>query len=492
MAESTRVLVVDDEVGLRKFLTKELAARGLSVEGVGNAEEGLRKLAESSFDVVLLDMKLPGMDGLTALREIRRFDPPPEVLVMTGQGSVESAVEAMRTGAFHYLTKPFHLDELEVQIQKAREQSQLARRASAFERLLSVSTGTDLVGESPAMDRLRAILRKVAPSDTSVVIEGESGTGKELVARAIHNGSRRARGPFVVLNCGALQETLLESELFGHEQGAFTGAVRSREGLAEAADGGTLFLDEVGETGLGIQAKLLRFLESGEVRRVGSNRTRKVDVRVVSATNRRLADDVKAGRFREDLFYRLRVFAIEAPPLRERLADVPLLLSHFLATIRGVGQGPFTVAPDALSALVAYSWPGNVRELRNAVERMMLLAEGGRITLAELPPEIAAGALAPIPPGDELNLGRLEKITILRALRECGGRKKEAAERLGIALRTLYNKLHEYRDEGLPGDEGATDALASAEFAGPREEAASPFAGGANAGADGGAAGGTA
>ena len=457
MPEAARILVVDDEMGLRRFLQKELTARGLTTDAASSAEEGLAKLAESAYDVVLLDIKMPGMDGLAALREIRRFDPAPEVLMMTGQGSVESAVEAMRAGAFHYLTKPFHLDELEVQIEKAREQSALVRRAQAFERLLS-GVDAHLVGEAPPMDRLRSLIRKVAPSDTSVVIEGESGTGKELIARALHSGSKRASRPFVVLNCGALQESLLESELFGHEKGAFTGAVKATEGLAEAAHGGTLFLDEIGEMGTGIQSKFLRFLESGEVRRVGSNRTQKVDVRVVSATNRKLGDDVKAGRFREDLYYRLRVFSIEAPPLRERISDVPLLVGHFLATIRGVGQGPFTVDPRAMDAMKAYSWPGNVRELRNAVERMMLLAEGGRITAADLPPELAMKAAEPaLPGGDEFDLAQLERSTILKALRACDGHKREAAERLGISLRTLYNKLNEYRDAaGAPPEAPAS------------------------------------
>jgi two-component system response regulator HydG len=290
------------------------------------------------------------------------------------------------------------------------------------------------------------------------VIEGESGTGKELIARAIHRASRRNAAAFVPVNCGALTESLLESELFGHEKGSFTGAVATKEGLAEAADGGTLFLDEIGEMPLSMQSKLLRFLESGEVRRVGSNRSHHVDVRVLSATNRRLGDMVKAGTFREDLFYRLRVFAIEAPPLRDRLTDVPGLVAHFLRTIRGVGRGPFEIEPDAMRALAAYRWPGNVRELRNAVERMMLLAEGGRIGVLDLPPEVSsqAPAAAGAEP-DTLDLATLEKATILRALRLCQGRKKEAADRLGISLRTLYNKLHEYRaSAGFAEEEPAT------------------------------------
>jgi DNA-binding NtrC family response regulator len=446
MDEPIRVLVVDDEAGLRRFLVKELAARGFAADAAASGEEGLKKIAETVYDVVLLDMKMPGMDGLAALREIRRETPAPEVLILTGQGSVESAVEAMRAGAFHYLTKPFHLEELEVQIQKAREQSALVRRANAFERLMS-GWDAQLIGTSPALDRVRELIRKVSPSDTSVVIEGESGTGKELIARAIHTGSRRAGAPFVVVHCGALQETLLESEIFGHEKGSFTGAVRTREGLAEAAHTGTLFLDEVGEMSLAIQAKFLRFLESGDVRRVGSNRTQHADVRVVAATNRKLADDVAAGRFREDLYYRLRVFSIEAPPLRERLSDVPLLVSHFLETIRGVGQGPFTVDAEVMEAVRRYAWPGNIRELKNAVERMMLLAEGGRITLACLPPEVARTMSSDHLRADELNLEKIERHLILRALRECGGRKTETAERLGISLRTLYNKLQLYKSE---------------------------------------------
>jgi two-component system, NtrC family, response regulator AtoC len=450
MDESIRVLVVDDEVALRRFLVKELAARGFAVESASSGEEGLRKVSESLYDVVLLDMKLPGMDGLAALREIRREAPAPEVLILTGQGSVETAVEAMRAGAFHYLTKPFHLEELEVQIQKAREQSALVRRANAFERLMS-GWDAQLVGESAALERVRELIRKVAPSDTSVVIEGESGTGKELIARAIHAGSRRAKAPFVVVNCGALQETLLESELFGHEKGSFTGAHRMREGLAETAHTGTLFLDEIGEMSLAIQAKFLRFLESGDVRRVGSNRTQHVDVRVVAATNRKLADEVKSGRFREDLYYRLRVFAVEAPPLRDRPSDVPLLVSHFLDTIRGVGRGPFQIDAASMEAVKRYPWPGNVRELRNAVERMMLLADGGRITPACLPPEVARSTSADHLPSDELDLARVERRLILRALRETGGRKTEAAERLGISLRTLYNKLQLYRAEEAAG-----------------------------------------
>jgi DNA-binding NtrC family response regulator len=441
--ETIRILVVDDDANLRKFLTKELAACGMSVDSAGSGDAAIEKVRRFEYDVVLLDVVMPGMDGLSALRGIRGTEPAPEVIILTGQGTVDSAVRAMRSGAFDYLSKPFHLDALEVHIQKAYEQGLLARRARAFERLLT-GDHPDLVGESPALERVKDLIRRVAGADTSVVIEGESGTGKELVARAVHAGSPRAGSPFVVVNCGALQESLLESELFGHEQGAFTGAVRAREGLAEVAHGGTLFLDEVGELDLGMQVKLLRFLESGEIRRVGSDQIRRVNLRVVAATNRRLADEVRAGNFREDLYYRLRVFAIEVPPLRARLEDVPLLAAHFLATIRGPGPGPYRVDPEVLDALRNYSWPGNIRELRNTVERMMLLADKSRITTACLPPEILDPAGSSPPLGDDLNLARLEHNAIDRALRECNGRRAEAAERLGISVRTLYNRLSEY------------------------------------------------
>ncbi len=446
MSDATRVLVVDDETSLRKFLKLELTSRGFDVDTASSGEAALGKVRKSEFDVVLLDVRMPGMGGMAALEEIRRLDPAPEVLIFTGQGSVDSAVEAMRLGAFHYVTKPFHMDGLEVHLQKAREQRRLAQRARAFERILDTRP-TQLVGESAALGRVTELIRKVAPADTSVVIEGESGTGKELVARGIHEGSTRARSPFVVVNCGALQESLLESELFGHEKGSFTGAHRAREGLAEAADGGTLFLDEVGELAPALQAKLLRFLESGEIRRVGADRTRRVNVRLIAATNRRLLDEVKSGRFREDLYYRLRVFAIETPPLRSRMSDVSILVAHFLASIRGVGKGPFRVDAPVLDAMNRYAWPGNIRELRNAVERMMLLADGGRITTACLPPEIAGSTASDAIASDELNLAALERHAIGRALRECDGQKTEAAKRLGISLRTLYNRLAAYAEQ---------------------------------------------
>jgi DNA-binding NtrC family response regulator len=448
MSDPVRVLIVDDEERLRRFIGRELASRGMVVEEAGSGEAALARLTEAEFDVVLLDVRMPGMDGLTALGKIRAQERSPEVLILTGQGSIDSAVAAMRAGAFHYLTKPFHMGGLAALIEKACERAKLVRRTLAFERI-QADHHPELIGESPAIQRVKDLIDRVAGADTAVVIEGESGTGKEIVAHAIHAGSPRARGPFVAVNCAALSESLLESELFGHEKGSFTGAIRAREGLAEVADAGTLFLDEVGELQPPLQAALLRFLESGEIRRVGASRNRHVDVRVIAATNRRLDEIVKEGRFREDLFYRLRVFALPVPPLRERSGDIPLLADHFLRTLRGAGRGPFSFAADARRALTAYPWPGNVRELRNAIERTMLLADSGEITLDCLPPELVSFRGSSGTGGDELNLAEIERRTIERALRECGGHRAEAAKRLGISVRTLYNRLGTYGD-GLP------------------------------------------
>ncbi len=449
------MLIVDDESGLRRFLGKELTLRGMTVQAVASGEEAVELVRNESFHVVLMDVRMPGMGGLEALKEMRRTQPGPAILMLTAEGTVDSAVEAMRCGAFHYLTKPFHLDGLEAHVRKARDQVELERRARAFQRILERNP-IELIGESAALDHVREMIRRVAPADTSVVVEGESGTGKELIAHALHSGSPRADKPFVTINCGALPESLLESELFGHEKGAFTGAAQMREGLTEAAHGGTLFLDEVGELALPLQSRLLRFLESGEVRRVGSNRTRTVDVRVVAATNRDLHELVAEGLFREDLYYRLHVFAIKAPPLRDRAGDVALLLGHFLGTVRGPWRGPFQVDPDVVEALKRHRWPGNIRELRNAVERMMLLADDGHISSFCLPPEIMGTAAPTSGAADELNLAALERQTIERALRECDDSKRAAAARLGISVRTLYYRVSQYSgsDEGVADREG--------------------------------------
>jgi DNA-binding NtrC family response regulator len=449
MADAIRVLVVEDEAPLRELVVSELLDRGFRAEGAGDLASARRLAGEREVDVVLLDVRLPDGDGTALLQELRAEPGGPEVIVLTGHGTVSSAVEAMRVGAFHYATKPFVLDELELLVRRAGEKSALFRRARALERL-SDPGGREIVGDSPAMNELLALVGRVAAADAPVLIQGETGSGKELVARAVHARSARASGSFVAVNCGALQEGLLESEIFGHERGAFTGAIRAREGLVEVAHGGTLFLDEIGEMSPSLQVKLLRVLNDGEVRRVGSNRIRRVDARFIAATNRDLEQAVKEGKFREDLYYRIRVLPVSVPPLRERPEDIPVLVSHFLAGMRAGRPAPPEVTPRAMAALRAYSWPGNVRELRNIVERMAILAPEGAIDLPQVPPEVRAPGVVPAAAeGDgypaDLPLSEIERRHILLVLDRCGGNKTRASEVLGITVRTLYNRLDEYR-----------------------------------------------
>jgi DNA-binding NtrC family response regulator len=449
MADTPRVLVVEDEGPMRDLVVAELADRGVAAIGAPDLRAARAALAEREFHVVLLDVRLPDGDGTDLLREIRAEAGAPEVIVLTGHGSVSSAVEAMRLGAFHYASKPFVLDEIELLVRRAGEKAVLARRSRALERLAGVDGG-EMVGDAPCMRDLLALVERVAAADSPVLVQGETGAGKELVARAIHARSPRSRGPFVAVNCGALQEGLLESEIFGHERGSFTGAVRAREGLVEVADGGTLFLDEIGEMPPALQVKLLRVLQDGEVRRVGSDRVHRVDVRFIAATNRDLEQGVREGKFREDLYYRIRVLPVPVPPLRERPGDIPALVAHFLARVRTGRPGPLEVAARAMAALKSYRWPGNVRELRNIVERMAVLAPGGTADLEQVPPEIRAPGAAPSPSGGEgygadLPLDEVERRHILRVLDACGGNKTRAAEVLGITVRTLYNRLDAYR-----------------------------------------------
>jgi DNA-binding NtrC family response regulator len=446
MADAPRVLVVEDERPMRELVRAELEDRGIAASAAPDLAAARAALEEREFDVVLLDVRLPDGDGTDLLREIRAEPEAPEVIVLTGHGTVSSAVEAMRTGAFHYASKPFVLDEIELLVRRAAEKALLARRARALERISSSDGGT-MIGDAPCMRELRGLLERVAAADSPVLVQGETGSGKELVARSLHALGPRSRGPFVAVNCGALQEGLLESELFGHERGAFTGAVRSREGLVEVAHGGMLFLDEIGEMSPALQVKLLRVLQDGEVRRVGSNRARRVDVRFIAATNRDLGEAVKEGKFREDLYYRIRVLPVAVPPLRERPADIPALAAHFL---RGLRTGAREITPRAMAALQAYAWPGNVRELRNIVERMAVLAPAGTADLAQVPAEVRAPAAGPAAEGfaADLPLEEVERRHILRVLDASGGNKTRAAEVLGITVRTLYNRLDDYRRNG--------------------------------------------
>jgi DNA-binding NtrC family response regulator len=446
MKRAIRVLVADDETNLRDLIVRELARRGLESEGVGDGDSALARLREEPYDVVVLDMKMPRKEGIEVLRELQNFPEQPQVIVMTGFQGVATAVEAMKLGAYDYLTKPTKIEELEVLVRKAAEKGQLLRDNVAL-RAHAPGAGPfgGLVTRSAKMHEILRIVDRVAPTDSAVLLLGESGTGKELVARAIHERSARAERPFVPIHCGALPREVLESELFGHEKGAFTGAVNAKPGLIELADGGTLLLDEIGDMEPDSQVKLLRVLETGMFFRVGGTRPRRVDVRLVTATNRDLAAAMKSGLFREDLFYRVNTITVLLPPLRERPEDVGLLAQHFLET--NASYGVKRLGPATLAALEGYAWPGNVRELRHVIERGVILSKGDEITPADLPPEIAGGA-APVPPASAPpapTLEAMERQHIVATLRQVGGHRGKAAALLGIDPKTLYRKILGYQ-----------------------------------------------
>jgi two-component system response regulator AtoC len=454
------VLIVDDEEPMRHLLAVFLRERGYEVRAAANGEEALRELAARDHDLVLSDLRMPRMDGLALLAEVRRLHPDVTFIVMSAYGSHDVAIEAMKAGAYDYLSKPFKPDEVLLVVQKAEERERLARENRRLRGELAADYRVEnVVGRSEALQDVLRQVRKVAPVKTTVLLTGESGTGKELVARALHELSPRASLPFVAVNCGAIPAELIESELFGHVKGAFTDAVRDRKGLVAEADGGTLFLDEIGELPPGLQVKLLRFLQEEEIRRVGDARSAKVDVRVVAATARDLDAAVKAGDFREDLFWRLNVVGIRLPPLRERPGDVEDLARHFLARRAKLRAGaPLTgFSAEALEALRAHRWPGNVRELEHAVERAVVLAEGPEIREDDLPDAIreppraaadpAAAAAAARAAGD-LSLKRamraVEEQLVRRALEQTRGNRTRAAELLGISYRALLYKIKEH------------------------------------------------
>jgi DNA-binding NtrC family response regulator len=434
------VLVVDDDQEFRSIMAKRFTHDGFSVQEAGTAEKALELLNHRDFDVIVLDMMLPGVTGLDLLQQFRDLQVESEIIFLTGQATVESAVEAMKLGAYDYLQKPFPLKDLELLVEKAAERRRLSKENSQLRALLERAKPTgDMVGNSPAMQEVFRLIERAGPSERAILIQGESGTGKELVARALHQHSSRRDKPLVVINCAALPETLLESELFGHEKGSFTGAVSCKQGLFEVADGGTMFIDEIGEMPGSLQAKLLRVLEDGSMRRIGSVKERRVNVRLLAATNRRLQDEVAAGRFREDLFYRINVMSLELPPLRERAGDIPLLLSHFLGT-------QWEIEAEAADALQAYSWPGNVRQLINALERAKIMAVGKVIRRQDLPREIAVatGHSLPTPTTDGDSLSLIERNKIVEVLRRERGNKARSARMLGIDRRKLYRLIEKY------------------------------------------------
>ena len=454
MTAKKTMLVADDDLAHRTMLRTLLSGWGYAVLEADDGSSAVEAVRRQPFDLILMDIRMIRVSGLEALTEIKAFNPAIPVIIMTAYASVETAVQALKKGAYDYLTKPLDFDELRLAMERAMDHSRLREE----NRLLKESLGErfdrrNLIGRSLAMTRLIETVSQVAPAEATVLITGESGTGKEMIAGLIHYNSLRKEGPFVRFNCAAIAETLLESELFGHEKGSFTGADRRKEGKFRQADGGSLFLDEVSEMSMGMQVKLLRVLQERELTRVGGEEVLKIDVRLIAATNRDLLKEVGAGRFREDLFYRLNVVTLHVPPLRERPEDIPLLAQSFLVqfaeknrkTVKG-----FT--PQAMDRLLRYHWPGNVRELMNAVERAVVLSRGEHLEESEFPLLSSGGVAAPaaaMPPFSGpagASLEEVEKEAILKTLETARGNKSEAARRLGITRRTLHQKLRKYAE----------------------------------------------
>lgn len=437
------LLVVDDDQEFRDTLRTRFARRGFEVRSAASGEEAMEVAELRNFDVAIFDIMMPGMSGLELLKRFKSRHAECEVVLLTGQGSIETAVEAMKLGAYDYLQKPFPLKDLEAVAIKASERRNLRKENTQLRAILERSQPpSEMIGQSPAMQEVFRLIERAGPSDKAILILGESGTGKELVARALHRHSRQADKPMVVINCAALPESLLESELFGHEKGAFTGAVAAKPGLFEVADGGTLFIDEIGELPGALQAKLLRVLEDGSLRRIGSIQERRVKVRLLAATNRDLAKEVEAKRFREDLYYRINVMSLELPPLCERKGDIALLVHHFL------GSG-WEIDPAALDAMELYRWPGNVRQLSNAIERAKILSSSETLTLKDLPREVSAPATATCaataPESDSVDdLAAIQRTKVVEVLRRESGNKSKAARALGIDRRKLYRLLEKF------------------------------------------------
>ena len=451
-----RILLADDEVNILKVLSAVLKREGYEVHTAADGVEALRLFSQKMFDAVITDLKMPEMDGMTLLREITKRDPDIPVIIITAHGTVDTAVEALKTGAFDYITKPFEQDDLKSVIAKALRTHELRTADQRAEHPAEAGKlPYPIIGAGPGMLAVRTLVERVAASDSTVLITGESGTGKELVAAALHAGSGRAHKPFIKINCAAIPRELMESELFGHERGAFTGAVSSKPGRFELADGGTLFLDEIGEMPLEMQPKVLRAIQESAFERVGGLKTIKVDVRLICASNRDLAREVEAGKFRDDLYYRINVVPVAIPPLRDRREDIPALTQHFLDRYnRKHHKMVGVVTAEALNYLVNYPWPGNVRELENLMERLILLGGPDQIGAEDLPEEIVSRQVPPPIPRMEIRTGsmkdivrqataELEKDLIARALDETGGNVTHAAQRLGISRKSLQIKMKE-------------------------------------------------
>ena len=460
MSARRTILIVDDDKNTREGLKRALQGQ-YDVILADSAEQGLPLLDTRAVDIVLSDLRMTGMDGMTLLQRITSRSTPPIVIMLTAYGSVETAVEAMKRGAYDFLTKPVNLDHLEMLLKRALRSHEVESENLNLRQQLDSRFGLEnIIGQSDAMQEVFDTIRQAAPTQASILIQGESGTGKELVAHAIHQFSTRAKGPFIAVHCAALSPTLLESELFGHEKGAFTGAAERRQGRFELADGGTLFLDEIGEIQTSVQVKLLRVLEERQFERVGGHQTLDVDIRLIAATNADLPAMVKAGTFRQDLFFRLDVVSVTLPPLRKRSEDIPLLCAHFLKEFSTKHNKPVDdITPDTISLLSRYTWPGNVRELRNVIERMVVLSRTPRLTVRDIPVAVrdtVQGAPARGATGLRPEAGRLaapesmadaERLMIHAALRKHQGNRTLAATQLGISRRTLQRKLKEYKLE---------------------------------------------
>ncbi len=436
-----RILVADDETRLVMLLKSALESRGHEVVGVHSGQEALDQAQQESFDVVLTDMRMEPVDGMAVIAGVKECSPDTEIIVLTAYEELETAVAAMQAGACHYMTKPINFNDVAAMVEKYARVRQLTRENRNLKQAVAVlNAGDNMIGEAEATKSLREMIARVAPSEATVLIRGESGTGKEVTARAVHAASTRSEGPFVAVNCAAITESLLESELFGYRKGAFTGADHDRDGLFEAARGGTLFLDEIGEASLAVQAKLLRVLEERKINRVGDPQETDVDVRILTATNRPLEDSIEDKSFREDLYYRLLVFPLDVPPLRERTDDIALLASHFMQKL---GRRQTKLPSRTIARLRSYPWPGNVRELRNLIERAHIMAGGGDIgdEHVMLNAGFGPGSSADEQVGKDLDLDNNARRLIRAALDRAAGNKSQAAEMLGITRRTLYSRL---------------------------------------------------
>jgi len=438
--EKIDLLIADDDEDFRESVARRFRRRGYKVEEAGSGEEAMSICQRRQFDVAILDLVMPGMSGIELLEKIRTSHPECEILMLSGQGSIETAVQAMKLGAYDFLTKPFPLSDLETLISKAYERRQLRKENEQLKSVIQRSTpDTQMIGESPAMQKVFRLIERAGPTDKAILIQGESGTGKELVAQDLHRHSARAEKPMVIINCAALPETLLESELFGHEKGAFTGAVAAKPGLFEVADGSTLFIDEIGELAVSLQVKLLRVLEDGSMRRIGSLKERRVDVRLLAATNRNIEEEVNAGRFREDLYYRINVMSLRLPPLRNRAGDIPLLVERLLSP-------GWEIDDETLKVLERYGWPGNIRQLMNALDHAQIMADGTVIHKHDLPHEIDRPSATDLH-GEKIvgdNLATIQRAHIIELLQRENGNKASTARALGINRRSLYRLIEKY------------------------------------------------